>query len=371
MKLWIVFIKRILPLILAQTSNAFLVQNAYSFLKTVSQKRHTLVTATTVTTKTSTTTTCTAAVVSSKDNPAHITTSSSSGGGDAVQQVSLDDDKSSRRRNLEAYHLIWSPGAWKKMLVGSLSLLVVTNTRLGGSGWLSPHIVLSFQTTGWTFPVPLSFISNNLLLPLAASSCCLLQLGINLLAGGCAGFNTMLGPIRPYCLSLLLYLTLTSHTTRISMIFLRWFVALLPELLDVWNIYLEHQQQQMKVQSLDDKMVTACETSNNTLLQPLQATITLSIPTMGCVACINTIDSSLRQVASTTTFDKQQEQEQQQGVIQAISTTLNPFGIKGGQACIQVQVRNQYELDQLIQQLVQAVHVAGFEPCIVDSVKKK
>ena len=35
-------------------------------------------------------------------------------------------------------------------------------------------------------------------LALASSSCCLLQLALNLLSVGCAGFNTWLGPARPY-----------------------------------------------------------------------------------------------------------------------------------------------------------------------------
>ena len=37
---------------------------------------------------------------------------------------------------------------------------------------------------------------------LLSSSCCALQLVLNAFSVGCAGFNTVLGPLRPYLLAL-------------------------------------------------------------------------------------------------------------------------------------------------------------------------
>merc|ERR1719198_2078050 len=50
------------------------------------------------------------------------------------------------------------------------------------------------------------------LLALMSSSCCALQLLLNLFSFGCAGFNTVLGPARPFLLALtLLTQTLVWH----------------------------------------------------------------------------------------------------------------------------------------------------------------
>ena len=139
---------------------------------------------------------------------------------------------------IDKYHLIWSPGAWKKLTVGTTTLFVVHATS-GLVSW-------SFGDLASSLATPTGSLFASIVLPMLASACCLLQLGLNLLSVGCAGFNTVLGPVRPYFISLLLYLTVVSRVSKHTMMMtsswrwttvtaMRWAVALLPEALHLWN----------------------------------------------------------------------------------------------------------------------------------------
>ena len=101
---------------------------------------------------------------------------------------------------------------------------------------------------------------------------------------------------------------------------------------------------------------------------------------MGCVACINTIDSVLRQTTIPNDDDDNNDAlavaAASRGhdripppprVLQAASSLL-PLGAKGGQAQIQVQASNESELHQLVHALVESVQAAGFDSCQVQSV---
>ena len=91
-------------------------------------------------------------------------------------------------------HLVWQPGfgrafASSVALIALLAPAVVrapaVQTRAaGGAAWAAAK----FEC--WA------------LLGLLSSSCCLLQLALNMLSVGCAGFNTVLGPLRPQLLAL-------------------------------------------------------------------------------------------------------------------------------------------------------------------------
>jgi copper chaperone CopZ len=257
-----------------------------------------------------------------------------------AQQQDAELPKSS---SVDGYHLLWSPGAWKRVLVGTMSLFAVDfiqrtlNLQLitTVTDWMSS----SSTTKGPIWSVMGSF-SGNVVLPLLASSCCFLQLWINLLAGGCAGFNTLLGPVRPYFISLLIYLTAITRKSTPNWIFtsaLRWSIALLPEGLHLWNRYQE------------GRVAVPEETL------PLDATVQLEVPTMGCVACINKIDSSLKQAVP--------------GRILSAESSLKPLGMKGGQATVRFAAQSQVEVDQIVQSLLNAVEKAGFANGHVEKVR--
>ena len=124
--------------------------------------------------------------------------------------------------------------------------------------------------------------ANNLgwwsLVSLLSSSCCALQLLLNLFSYGCAGFNTVLGPARPVFLATTLYLQYQMWSNiRLSVQLPRAYTAslvtalltFLPELVQLFNYF-----QGRRVSSGGSA-----------------AQIRIDIDGMGCVACVRKIQS--------------------------------------------------------------------------------
>lgn len=258
---------------------------------------------------------------------------------DALDKISFDN-----------YHLLWSPSFLKKTITSVATLFVLRFTHTwtdGFAGWFS------WATTASPF---MANVANNIVLPLMASACCMLQLLINILAGGCAGFNTVLGPIRPYSLGLLLYLTATTTphgNHKLLTHSLRWSVALMPEGLHFWNALVRRRR---VAASLDQHQPRLAATTA-AAAAPISATIHLNIPSMGCVACISNIDSAL------------QVRKENARVVEAASA-LYPFGRKGGEATIRVEALTERHVDEIVNDLIEAVEKAGFEGASVSSVRK-
>jgi copper chaperone CopZ len=238
------------------------------------------------------------------------------------------------------YYLLWSPGAWKKLVIGTATIFVahVSTHLISASASELAVVVPSFFTT----------LATNFVLPMLASACCLLQLGLNLLSVGCAGFNTILGPLRPYFVSALLSLTIASrfskhvHYSSLSSwatgTALRWTLALLPEALHLWN-------------NRDDYLAPKRKLAVPNTQYKLGAVVQLDIPTMGCVACINKIDKALRQVGDQ--------------VVSAKSMLKD----SGGEARVQIVANSNSEIQSLVASLMTSVSEAGFFGSTVDSIQ--
>jgi copper chaperone CopZ len=197
------------------------------------------------------------------------------------------------------YNLLWSPGMFRKLAWTGLGLALahhtlprlIPTTLLQGLG---QHKVFAFLSASHS---PMHCWIHELALPMLASACCLLQLMLNALSIGCAGFNKYLGPVRPYFVGVLLYLSIVADATagnngwriiffrrRPSVqLMLRWTVALLPELLFAWDRIVFHGRRLWNNKVLSDDGITA-------------TTITLSVPTMGCMACVNAIQNAVSRV---------------------------------------------------------------------------
>ena len=100
-------------------------------------------------------------------------------------------------------HLVWSPGFAPQFsmaaTVGAVAVLLLSQSefaRSGSAAWYPLYDNLFVRTGLWSVAGLLS------------SSCCLLQIMLNALSIGCAGFNTVLGPVRPYFMALALTLQL-------------------------------------------------------------------------------------------------------------------------------------------------------------------
>jgi copper chaperone CopZ len=240
---------------------------------------------------------------------------------------------------IEKYHLLWSPGAWKKVATGT-AVLFATHSLVNG---------LSLEHV----PGVVRSVAVDLLIPLLASACCFLQLIMNVFALGCGGFNTVLGPVRPYFVSLLIYLIATSmsspHRGKVASHAVRWAIALLPELLDLWNSRKQYVPFWRSHQSSTSSTARADDTSK------FSATVELNIPSMGCVACIHTIDQALSEVPN----------------VHATGSSLKPLGAKGGQAKVEVRASTRSEVNAIVNQLQEAVTRAGFADNVVESVKIK
>ena len=231
-----------------------------------------------------------------------------------------------------SYHLIWSRGAWKKFLAGMVFWPLATKivARTTESAFISS--------------------SSSVLLPLLASSCCIVQVTVQtLFAGvGCWGFNTILGPSRPYFLSLWVVWQ-GSQKARLSARPSGWHLAswlvqgvivFLPELLYLWNT----------------RSSRPAKNSPDTQL-PLKIAVELDIPTMGCVACVNKIQSTLKNDDNKV----------------FVSAWLLPPSMekekRGGRATVQFSAANQGQVDALVNDMIQQVEEkAGFVPCLVRSV---
>jgi hypothetical protein len=193
---------------------------------------------------------------------------------------------------------------------------------------------------------------RDVTLPLLSSACCAIQLFLNAFAGvGCAGFNTTLGPLRPYFISLLLYTTITTFSRDKMYYFLiSWFVAFMPELVHIVNV--------SKYASSDDnnnKAPSLIVESDH----PKLIVVELDIQDMGCVACINKINGSMRSSSSSSCLN----------VVEARSW-LNEDGVKGGRTRVvyQVEEATKEVVQNATEEAMKVVKDAGFQ-CEVESVQ--
>lgn len=238
--------------------------------------------------------------------------------------ISNDDDQSSNiavsKANSIKYHLIWSQHFWKKTIVSTIIILL-----------LDKRIPLYFAK-----PCHQSRITA-VALPLLSSSCCAIQLLINALSGwGCAGFNSVLGPVRPILLSLLLFSTWKLSSQRpIGWTILSLFLSLLPELVHTFNLIKTTQWKKRQISFQNTDVVTA--------------KLQLAIPGMGCVACVNKIDASIRQCKSATR------------IAQEKSWLNAPEMGKGGMAELIISASSDEEVDDVVKSVISAIRDAGFE----------
>ena len=288
------------------------------------------------------------------------------GGGDASSMEQKTTKNSSAWKTVNSYHLIWSPGFRKHLIIAVAcltswhfflsKLAFVSSLRDGSLSLLSfhhhhnHHCDSSSMATMQQQQPPNSVnlfatILNNVLLPLLSSACCLIQVIINVLvtAGGCAGFNTYLGPVRPYFLSLLMYMTVLQQQQlqrqilsvgNISGLALRFGIAFLPELLHIWN-------ERGKLFKPLRKVSSSTIPGGSTIIE-------VDIPKMGCVACVNKIDNSIRNSISPKYLDE-------------ASSWLVSSETKGGRARVKLSsFATNEEINEMKETILQSVQNAGF-----------
>lgn len=281
----------------------------------------------------------------------------------SAQKAGKNDNSSSLSTSLANYYLLWSPKFLRNMILSTLSLMItlrIFNWNTCDHPWLQKNLLF------------------NTILPTLSSACCWIQLLLNAFtAMGCAGFNTYLGPMRPFFLSVLAYLTITTTSrlaTPISTQLLRWTIALLPELLHIWNnTYFQRQKWLNKMvpstssakRTVDSTTTTSSSgSSTDQNVEMRRVSIYLDCPTMGCVACINKIDSSLRNAASEGTAAQ----------VEDAKSWLLDGDVKGGKAKVTLSIpkgsageeEDDNDLDSsIVSSVIASVEKAGF-PCKVE-----
>ena len=125
-------------------------------------------------------------------------------------------------------------------------------------------------------------------------------------------------------------------------------LAFLPELVDIWNANRSKQWRQLRV---DDKRGSG-EKSSITV----EAKLTLNIPTMGCVACVNKVDASIRRCNSAASIKEE-------------TSWLTGDAAKGGGAAeLTIVGGTNEEIDRIVEEVVASVKDAGFR-CDVESLR--
>jgi len=263
----------------------------------------------------------------------------------SMAAVSVDSGETTPiSQGSEAYYLAWSPKFVPKLALATI--LLFTSRHFG---W--DHRLLDLFSGSLRF-LP-SGVLSTVVLPLLSSSCCAIQLAVNAISvavmgagAGCIGFNTFLGPLRPYLLAVMVAYHTFQSTPSATLV--RYAIALMPEFVFVWNEVLRSYWRRKSA------------TTNGISETTIQATLIVEVPTMGCVACVNKIESSLRSCAPDN--------------IETASSWLNPKpkeegGKKGGRAKIEVKASSKGELDDLAKSLVGAIESAGFQGSTIESLE--
>mmetsp|Transcript_19418 Transcript_19418/g.40569 ORF Transcript_19418/g.40569 Transcript_19418/m.40569 type:complete len:395 (+) Transcript_19418:313-1497(+) len=242
----------------------------------------------------------------------------------------------------EKYHLIWSPKFLKKMMLGAVVWMFLLS-KVVQSKYLPLnemfHRLTCLENAG-------GYISTAVILPLLSSSCCAIQLMINIVSGlGCAGFNKYLGPIRPFMLSVLIFTTAKLFSQRsIVWTIVSLSLGFLPEVLHICNNY-RVRVGNRTVSQHDGDQNNRIPTSDTQLI----ATLRLDVPTMGCVACVNKIDSTIRQLGL------REKRNIRDGV-----SWLNDGSKKGGMAELKITGSSSDEIEKIKDQVIAAIENAGF-----------
>jgi len=147
------------------------------------------------------------------------------------------------------------------------------------------------------------------LLGLLSSSCCALQLLLNMASLGCAGFNTVLGPIRPSLLAITLLTQIGSWIVAyerpwqwvptLTGSFVTLTLSLLPEFLEYYN-----NKRYYKINDEDNNMKKTADGGSTTIHNNSQTTSIMyfKMKSVGCSACLATVTNVLKNIDGITHF---------------------------------------------------------------------
>ncbi len=244
-------------------------------------------------------------------------------------------DEIASKATMSQYYLL-TPNVWAKKILPTSLLLVLLRLLFQKNHALSNLTLYPSMPCHSNVSSSLRSVVKYLILPSLASSCCLVQVIINFITGiGCIGFNSILGPMRPWAVSLQLFLTIQSigmgefNPLPLSM---TWFLTFTPEIVALINHrrYLVSHEQFVEIMG-------------KTEVEPI--VVDLIVENMGCVACINKIESSME-----NSFPKK---------LMRVESWLHHVK-KGGQVRLFINASNE-ESKGITKQAISLIQKAGFD----------
>jgi copper chaperone CopZ len=231
--------------------------------------------------------------------------------------------------------LVTSPGFAKAFAfnLATLTTLAIVTVHVEPTRALAMRALHQFQLGALTMAHRYAWWSA---ISLLSSSCCALQLLLNLFSFGCAGFNKVLGPVRPTLLSATLLaqvwmwsVALSEQRWQIpSMVGLSMLTATLTFLPEAIDAYTRALQARIARHPVTDAAGVRHE-------------VRVSVPSIGCVACVNKISKVLSEHSRASE-------------IESVHTSVES-------ACVVLVVRAQ-RLDDLLASIEAALSAAGFAP---------
>lgn len=176
------------------------------------------------------------------------------------------------------------------------------------------------------------------LLGLLSSSCCALQLLLNAVSFGCAGFNTVLGPIRPTTLAVTTLIQTTSwyiafgrphqwKATSISTILII-LLTFLPEILFWFQTSSGSSAAVAAITQQNSKRILLEESSTKTTTHSL---CKFRLDNVGCAACVTTVTNVLNKIEIVENFDIALY-ENNSGILSVLTTKNNNDQNKAAQS---------------------------------------
>ena len=211
-----------------------------------------------------------------------------------------EEGRSSAIKKQKQYYLLSDPGFVSKLALNALGMGLAGALILKTPLLRNPIQILLQEFQFQALQTSRRYLwTSSTLVGLLSSSCCALQLLLNLLSVGCAGFNTILGPMRPTLLAVALWMQALSLWTRKSLLPTRatsisLLLSFLPELLAIWTKW----------------TTTKAHASTTTLEHSNGNLITIQLNTMGCMSCVNKVSSVLEAEAQVERFSVSLEQGQ-------------------------------------------------------------
>lgn len=226
------------------------------------------------------------------------------------EKPTLPPDKN--RNTAKRLYILSEPEFQRDLLYSLIGWIVLLST-----GMAIPQVRLTVQDWYYWFVTDwiMATAHANMwwsIVGLLSSSCCALQILLNAAAMGCAGWNTVLGPVRPLLLGMTLLLQVGSwHTawsrpwqwtpTALST-FWTALLSFMPELLYLWNYTKATRNKTKKYQTpLDFSTKTTTTTTPTTTT----ATLHLQMSSVGCASCLLTVSSVLDRIPSVLRYEYQ------------------------------------------------------------------